>query len=255
MIETFVPDGLPVEAAWKRITHLGIGAHQDDLEFMAFHGIIAGYEKRSFGGVICTDGAGGGDVAVRRQEQNRAAEIGRYGVMIQLGHPSRDLSGLREELGEILGVTRPQVVYTHNPADKHPTHIAVLHAAFDAMRTLPRDQRPARVIGCEVWRDLDWLPDEDKIVMDVTGHDELGAALNAAFTSQIAGGKRYDLAVEGRRRANATFLESHATDKAASVIFGIDLTPVVLDENRDIVAYISGFIEKFRADVTAKLKR
>jgi len=246
---------LPVAEAYQRITHLGIGAHQDDLEFMAFHGIVAGYEKRSFAGVTCTDGAGAGDIAIRRQEQNRAAEIGRYGVMIQLGHPSRDLSGLREELREILAATRPQVVYTHNPADKHPTHIAVLLAALDAMRALPREQRPARVIGCEVWRDLDWMPDEDKIVMDVTGHDELAAALNAAFASQMAGGKRYDLAVEGRRRANATFLESHAADQAASVILGIDLTPLVEDENRDLVAYVTGFIEKFRADVAAKLKR
>ena len=252
--------GLPVEAALKRITHLGIGAHQDDLEFMAFHGIVAGYERRSFGGVVCTNGAGspgaGGKIAaIRRQEQNQAATIGRYGVMIQLDYPSRDVRGAAGDLREILAATRPQVVYTHNPADKHPTHIAVLLAALDAMRALPREHRPARVIGCEVWRDLDWMPDEDKIVMDVTGHDELAAALNAAFASQMAGGKRYDLAVEGRRRANATFLESHAADQAASVILGIDLTPLVEDENRDLAAYVTGFIEKFKADVAAKLKR
>ena len=35
----FVPDGLPVEDACRRVTHLGIGAHQDDIEIMAFHGI------------------------------------------------------------------------------------------------------------------------------------------------------------------------------------------------------------------------
>ena len=251
MKETFVPDGLPVEVALKRITHLGIGAHQDDLEFMAFHGIIAGYEKRCFGGVICTDGAGGGNITVRRQEQNLAATIGRYGVMIQLDHPSRDLSGLREELREILAATRPQVVYTHNPADKHPTHIAVLRVALEAMREFP----PARVIGCEVWRDLDWLPDEDKVVMDVSGHDELAAKLNAVFTSQMAAGKRYDLAVDGRRRANATFLQSHAADKATSVVLGIDLTPLVQDKNRDIVAHVTGFIDKFKAEVATKLNR
>ena len=56
--DIFVPDGQPVETALHRVTHLGIGAHQDDLEFMAFHGILAGYEKRSFAGVTCTDGSG-----------------------------------------------------------------------------------------------------------------------------------------------------------------------------------------------------
>jgi len=29
--DIFVPDGTPVEAALARTTHLGIGAHQDDL--------------------------------------------------------------------------------------------------------------------------------------------------------------------------------------------------------------------------------
>jgi hypothetical protein len=31
--ESFVPDGKPVADALPRITHLGIGAHQDDLDF------------------------------------------------------------------------------------------------------------------------------------------------------------------------------------------------------------------------------
>jgi LmbE family N-acetylglucosaminyl deacetylase len=47
--------------ALARITHLGIGAHQDDLEFMAFHGILACFRMRDdrwFGGVTCTNGAG-----------------------------------------------------------------------------------------------------------------------------------------------------------------------------------------------------
>ena len=47
----------------------------------------------------------------------------------------------------------------------------------------------------------------------------------------------------------------HAADQAASVVFGIDLTPLVEDENHDIVAYVTGFIEKFKADVATKLKR
>ena len=104
------------------------------------------------------------------------------------------------------------MVYTHNPADKHDTHIGVVVAALQAMRELPRDQRPKQVIGCEVWRDLDWLPDAEKVLMDVSGHDNLAAALNGVFDSQIAGGKRYDLATHGPARGQRTFFESHATD-------------------------------------------
>ncbi len=270
----FVPDGKPVADALKRITHLGIGAHQDDLEFMAFHGILECFasETQWFGGVTCTNGAGSSRtgayekftdaqmMAVRRTEQNNAAIVGQYGVMIQLDHPSSAIksptdSSLKNDLKEILAATKPEVVYTHNPADKHDTHIGVVIAALQAMRELPRDQRPKRVIGCEVWRNLDWLPDAEKVLMDVSGHDNLAAALNGVFDSQIAGGKRYDLATLGRRAANATFFDSHATDRANQLIFGMDLTPLVADTTKDIAGFVTAHIEKFAADVQAKLNR
>jgi len=272
--EIFIPNGQPVPAALKRITHLGIGAHQDDLEFMAFHGILACYHRDDqwFGGVTCTNGAGSARIGpyekfsdaemmtVRRQEQNTAATVGRYGAMLQLGYPSSAVkdataTALRNDLQQILAATRPQIVYTHNLADKHDTHIGVAVATVQALRALPAADRPGKVYGCEIWRDLDWLPDADKVLLDVSTHENLAAAVNGVFDSQIAGGKRYDLATFGRRRANATFLESHTTDTATSLIFGMDLTPLVTDPTRDIVGYVTGFIEKFREDVSSKLKK
>lgn len=263
--EIFVPDRQPVAAALKRVKHLGIGAHQDDLEFMAFHGILAG----NFGGVTCTNGSGSARtgkfasftdaqmMAVRRQEQNRAAELGRYAVMIQLDYPSSAVKSatdtrLRDDLIQIFNASRPEVVYTHNPADKHDTHIGVMFAVLQALRET--GQQP-KVYGCEVWRDLDWLPDADKVILDVSGHDELAGQLNGLFESQIAGGKRYDLAVQGRRRANATFLDSHSVDKSTAVAFALDLTPLVADKSRDIAGYVTGFIDKFKTDVQTKLSK
>jgi LmbE family N-acetylglucosaminyl deacetylase len=197
-------------------------------------------------------------MAVRRAEQNHAAIVGQYGVMFQLDYPSSAVKSatdpaLKNDLKEILAATRPEAVYTHNPADKHDTHLGVVIAALQAMRELPGQQRPKKVIGCEVWRNLDWLPDAEKVVMDVSGHDNLAAALNGIFDSQIAGGKRYDLATLGRRAANATFFESHATDKANQLIFGMDLTPLVVDNSRDIVDYVVSFIKTFEEDVRKKL--
>lgn len=268
----FVPDGKPVAEAVERVTHLGIGAHQDDLEFMAFHGILRcfGSQQNCFGGVICTNGSGSArtgpyanftDVemmAVRRREQNAAALIGGYGIMLQLDYPSSAVKSpsdtrLREDLVEILRATRPEIVYTHNLADKHDTHIGVAIAALQAMRELPPEQRPGNVWGCEVWRNLDWLPDADKVLMDVSGRDNLAAVLNGVFDSQIAGGKRYDTATFGRRAANATFFESHTTDKTTQLVFGMNLTPLVTDETSDIVDYTCDFIAKFQADVREKL--
>jgi LmbE family N-acetylglucosaminyl deacetylase len=272
--EIFVPDGASLPRALARITHLGIGAHQDDLEFMAFHGISECFAsgKKWFGGVTCTNGSGSARtgaykkftgaqmMAARRREQNTAAVTGKYGVMIQLDYLSSAVknakdAALKNDLKKILAATKPHIVYTHNPADKHDAHIGVVVAAIQAMRELPRAQRPKRVIGCEVWRDLDWLPDADKVLMDVSGRDRLAHALNNIFDSQIAGGKHYELAVIGRRAANATFSESHATDKSSQLILGMDLTPLVKDETQDIVEFVASLIRKFSDDVKTKLRR
>jgi LmbE family N-acetylglucosaminyl deacetylase len=253
---------LPAKLAF--VTHLGIGAHHDDLEFMAFHGILQGLEKPgcAFGGVVCTDGAGSsrsGDFAgftddqmrARRiAEQHRAAEIGRYRAIIQLGHPSSAIVDpvdprLAADLEKILRVAKPEVLYTHNPADKHRTHLGVFAAVIRAVRALPKSERPASIIGCEVWRSLDWMPDSEKIRMDVSGHDELAARLNACFESQIAGGKRYDLAVTGRRAAHATFDRAQDTDTSSQVILGMDLTPLAQDDNLDPVEFTCAMIRRF----------
>jgi LmbE family N-acetylglucosaminyl deacetylase len=268
----FIPDGKPVGMALSRVTHLGIGAHQDDLEFMAFHGILTCFARDDqwFGGVTCTDGAGSSRTGpyadfsneqmmeIRRKEQDTAAAVGHYGAMIQLDYPSRSVKGadkqhLTGDLLEILAVTRPEVVYTHNLADKHDTHLGVTLAALHAMRQLPPGRRPKQVIGCEVWRNLDWLPDCEKVLMDVSGRDNLAAALNGIFDSQIAGGKRYDLATLGRRAANATFFDSHSTDASTQLIFGLDLTPLVSDETKDIVGYACDLVDQFNANVRQKL--
>jgi LmbE family N-acetylglucosaminyl deacetylase len=272
--DVYVPDSQPEAAALSRVTHLGIGAHQDDLEFMAFHGILEcfGRGDKWFGGVTCTNGSGSSRVgpyagftdaqmmAVRRQEQRTAALIGGYAAMVQLDYPSSAVKSatageLKADLKEILKATQPEVVYTHNLADKHDTHIGVVVAALQAMRELPREQQPKRVIGCEVWRNLDWLPDSEKVVMDVSGRDNLAAALNGVFDSQIAGGKRYDLATQGRRAANATFFESHATDTATQLIFGMNLTPLVVDANLDIATYVYDLIGRFKEEVRDKLAK
>ena len=271
--EVFVPDGCPVDTALARTTHLGIGAHQDDLEFMAFQGIAECFGKtdRWFCGVTCADGAGSsraGDYAkladvemsaLRREEQNAAAGIGQYGAMLQLGHTSAAIKdradrSLQDDLRGILEATNPEVVYTHNLADKHPTHIAVVRAVIDAVRALPRERRPRRLVGCEGWRDLDWLPYDEKVVMDVSGHEALAAKLSACFASQIEGGKRYDLAVEGRRAANATFSDPHVTDAATQVIFGMDMTPLIADEALSPAEYIDALIERFGSQVLRALR-
>lgn len=272
--DTFVPDGQPIEAALGRVTHLGIGAHPDDLEFMAFHGIAACYDSDTewFGGVTCTNGSGSARtgtyanftdaqiVALRREEQRKAASLGRYAVMVQLDHSSAVVkdpadSRLREDLKALIASADPRVIYTHNLADKHDTHVAVAVQVIQAIRGLPRAKRPEAAYGCEVWRDLDWMLDAEKVVHDVGGRESLSAELSGIFDSQIAGGKRYDLAVAGRRRANATFFESHGVDHTDAVSFAMDLTPLIRDDSLDIVGYVTGYVDRLISDVAARLTR
>ena len=269
---TFTPDGSPALPALGKVTHLGVGAHQDDLEFMAFHGIIECFHSPAlhFGGVTCTNGAGSSRTGayrnftdaqmqdVRREEQRQAAIVGRYAVMIQLDHPSSVVKSatdarLRDDLCQILTHCRPQIIYTHNPADKHDTHLGVMVALIEALRTLPAERRPEALHGCEVWRNLDWMNDAENHIQNVSGHENLAAALGGIFDSQIAGGKRYDLAVPGRRRANATFFDSHATDDATELAFAMDLMPLVNDGTLDILDWTLAHIERFAADVRARL--
>ncbi len=49
---------------------------------------------------------------------------------------------------------------------------------------------PQKIYGCEVWRDLDWIVDSDKVVFDVGAHENLAVALTGVFDPQISGGKK-----------------------------------------------------------------
>jgi len=272
--ELYVPDGSPAEQAVARTTHFGIGAHQDDLEIMAYHGILEcfGRQDKHFSGVTVTNGAGSprDDLyasysdedmqKVRRVEQRKAAYVGEYSAQISLDYISgavKDKSNpdVVADLKQLLSAAKAKIVYTHNLADKHDTHVGVALRVIQAIRSLPAGARPEKLYGCEVWRGLDWLNDNDKVLFDVSAHENLAMSLVGIFDSQICGGKRYDLATAGRRRANATYFASHATDVAESVIFGIDLTPLVTDDKLDPAKYITSFIERFSQEVSARVAK
>jgi len=270
--ELFVPDGKSVEDALERTTHMGIGAHPDDLEIMAYHGILECFmnEKKWFLGVTVTNGAGSprDDLyasysdeemrKVRKVEQKKAAFVGGYSGIALLDYTSSTVKDpqnhrVKKDLKRLISAARPSYIYTHNLADKHDTHVAVAVRVIQVLRELPPEEHPQRVYGCEVWRDLDWMVDEDKVVFDVGAHENLAAALASVFDSQICGGKRYDLATLGRRRANATYYESHAADVTSAMISAMDLTPLIREPKLGMAEYVTKHIEKFRQEVSTRL--
>jgi len=270
--DLFIPDGAEPAAALARTTHLCISAHQDDIEIMAYHGIAEcfGLKDKWFTGVVVTNGAGSprsgiyGDYTdeemqrVRRTEQRKAAYVGEYAAQIQLMFPSSAVknpnkTAVIEDIRNILLATRPEYVYLHNLADKHDTHIGVALRSIAALRAVAGQMTPKKVYGCEVWRDLDWLADEEKQVLPVSARSNIAASLVGVFDSQVTGGKRYDLATAGRRLAHATYFASHGTDQESALTFAMDLTPLVTDPGLSIADYVLGFVDRFRADVARRL--
>jgi LmbE family N-acetylglucosaminyl deacetylase len=272
--EIYIPDGQPEAAALSRTTHLCFSAHQDDMEIMAANPIIDCFQQKDkwFTGVVLTDGRGSPRNGlyeeytddemrlVRFKEQRKSAYVGEFAAQIMLDFPSRMIKDVscKEPVDDILAIlraTKPKSVYTHNLADKHDTHVGVALRVIEALRKLDPAERPERVVGCEVWRALDWMVDSDKVTMDLSGHENLQFALLGVFDSQIVGGKRYDLASMGRRRANATYFESHGVDNTTGLSFGMDMTPLMNDDSVDPALFVDGFMQRFARDVQERISR
>lgn len=186
--------------------------------------------------------------------------VGEYAAQVLLDYPSSVVKDGTDEsaakdLELLLETANPRIVYTHNLADKHDTHVAVALRVIEAIRNLAATERPQYVYGCEVWRDLDWMLDVDKIAFDVSAHENLRAALLGVFDSQICGGKRYDLATACRRRANATYYAAHDTDIATGMALAMDLTPLIQDPTKSIQTYVGEFIDRFAQEVRERLSR
>jgi len=268
----YISDQTPEIKALASTTHLCIAAHQDDIEIMAAQPILECFQDphKGFTGVVMTDGRGSprnGSYAqttdeemrsIRINEQCKAADIGEYAALVMLDYPSHEIKDASndacvEDIIQILRAAKPKIIFTHNLADKHDTHVAVTLRVIAALRRLIPNERPEKVLGCEVWRSLDWMNDDDKVVMDLSHHENLQHALLGVFDSQIAGGKRYDLAAMSRRRANATFFESHGIDVMTGLSFAMDLTPLMNNSSLLPLDYVTEFIHRFEVDIKARI--
>ncbi len=270
----FIPDSKPLNEAIKRTSHMAIAAHQDDIEIMAYDGISECFGKEDywFFGVVVTNGSGSARagiyknysdqemIEIRRKEQKKAAYIGEFGALALLEYTSKETKDpynqeISTELSKLILAAKPTILYTHNLADKHDTHIGVTTKVIQAIRLLDLKDRPNKLYGCEVWRDLDWMIDSQKVQLDVSHHPNIAQALVEVFDSQIIGGKRYDLATSGRRLANATYATSHQVDQVNAITYAMDLTPLIIDDSLDIITYVTSYIDLFKADVENRIKK
>ena len=258
---------------YEKITHMAIAAHQDDIEFMAYSGIAEcfGQKDKGFSACVVTDGGGSPRagkyadytdaqmIETRCKEQKRAAEIGKYKSLSMLMYPSKAVKdknnpAVVSDILKLLTEQKPKIVYTHNFADKHDTHVAVAARVISAIRQMPLKDRPEKLYGCEVWRGLDWMCGGGKISLDCSRSPELALEIMEVFDSQIAGGKNYARAVIGRRTSNATFAESHGVDECTQVSYAMDMTPLILNEKLNPLAFTVEKIKEFETDVKNRVK-
>ena len=275
-------DGRTLPEAVKATTHMSFGAHQDDAEIMAYHGIALCFldPEKWFSSVIMTDGSGspseGGPYSAfskeqmgeRRTEESWAvAMAGRYAFTGAMNYPSGVMKDRAQQkpttdIRNLLLLSQPEVVYTHTPTDKHDTHVAVVGRTVRALRDLAKtgEYKPQRVLGCEVWRFNDWIDDADphKVQLDTSALPNLREALLSIYDSQIAGrgpgGNAYDLATVGLGHANAVYAQSHDVQEAQSVTNALNLMPLIEDPAMGIDTFVQERIASFSHDVATRLQ-
>ncbi|MFL6244960.1 MAG: PIG-L family deacetylase [Thermoanaerobaculia bacterium] len=181
-------EAIPYEAALLRGERLLVLAPHPDDEVIGCGGLIAQHlrEHRAVRVVIATDGAEGGDAAVREAEARRGvAALGAADVVF-LGFRDRTLgadagSRIREELLDF----RPDLVLVPSPLEIHPDHVALSRVFCETIQrdeTLFADLAVTRVAFFEVSAPL---PRPNALV-DISDVAETKYAAIAEHASQLA---------------------------------------------------------------------
>jgi LmbE family N-acetylglucosaminyl deacetylase len=120
---------------------LAIGAHPDDLEIGCGGTLIKHVDRGDeVTLLVLTDGAAGGDAAVRAQEQRDAAEVIGAREVVFGGYADTTFECHRESIMKIEDVVRrvqPETVYTHFGEDTHQDHREIARAVVPAARSVP----------------------------------------------------------------------------------------------------------------------
>ena len=225
-------------------THLGIGAHPDDVEIGLYSGIGTCYKHgtNKVTGVVITDGATDNKTSIqgmtpekkaqaRILELQQAASVGGYLALITLGYTSDEIkrtmqSDIRNDITSVLEATRPEIVYLHSLFDDHDTHLAASRLSLEALRELSNVFVPQKVYGCEVTESLDWDP--QKIRLDTSMYPEVAEQVLYAFISQADALRNYPNAALERWGANAVFDRGNKQGPR-KISFAMDLTRLVTD--------------------------
>jgi LmbE family N-acetylglucosaminyl deacetylase len=120
---------------------LAIGAHPDDIEF-GCGGMLTKYAERGHSVFmwVATDGALGGDRAVRRREQQDSAIVIGAHQVFWGGYEDTEVPLDREfivRLESVIREVKPRMIFVNSPDDTHQDHRNVAQGAISATRYVP----------------------------------------------------------------------------------------------------------------------
>ncbi|OGL00945.1 MAG: hypothetical protein A3E31_16495 [Candidatus Rokubacteria bacterium RIFCSPHIGHO2_12_FULL_73_22] len=120
---------------------LAIGAHPDDIEY-GCGGMLAKYARKGHDVYmfVASDGARGGDGAVRRREQDEAARILGVREVFWGGYLDTEVPLSRELIARLetaIQQVAPRMIFVNSPDDTHQDHRHLAQCASSATRYVP----------------------------------------------------------------------------------------------------------------------
>ena len=120
---------------------LAFGAHPDDIEY-GCGGMLTKYAQRghSVYMFVASDGALGGDPAVRRREQEEAARILGVRKVFWGEYQDTEVPLTREtivRLESVISQVEPRMIFVNSPDDTHQDHRHLAQSAVSATRYIP----------------------------------------------------------------------------------------------------------------------
>jgi LmbE family N-acetylglucosaminyl deacetylase len=120
---------------------LALGAHPDDIEY-GCGGMLTKYAQRGHDVYlwIASDGALGGDGAVRRQEQADSALVMGAREVLWGDYRDTEIPLTRElivRLESVIRQIKPRMIFVHCPDDTHQDHRNLAQSSLSAMRYVP----------------------------------------------------------------------------------------------------------------------
>lgn len=120
---------------------LAIGAHPDDIEY-GCGGTLTLYTQKGHDVYlfVATDGALGGEAAIRRREQEDSAVVMGVRKVFWGGYQDTEVPYNRELIVRVESVirqARPSMIFVNSPDDTHQDHRNLAQAAVSATRYVP----------------------------------------------------------------------------------------------------------------------